>query len=118
MRKHKHALLKSKSGKTVYLCIESEENGKTKRICLAKVRGWKADLACKHFNFESNGWNDEVARAFIGLNALRLSKDVWEAKRLINVVKRLNKLELHFWASKFLGDRERADRAWRALYEG
>lgn len=118
MRKHRHVLLRSKSGKTVYLCMEFGENGKTKRIYLAKVHGWKADLACKYFNFESNGWNDDVARAFVGLNALRLSKDEWEAKKFINVVKGLNKLELHFWASKFLGDRERADRAWRAMYEG
>ena len=118
MKKHRHMLLRSKSGRTVYLCMEFEENGRTERIYLAKVHGWKADLACKYFNFESNGWNDEVARAFVGLNALRLSKDEWEAKKFINVVKGLNKLELHFWASKFLGDRERADRAWRAMYEG
>ena len=111
---HRHMLLRSNN--TVHLCVEFEESGRTKRIYLAKVHGWKGDLACKHFSFESDGWNDGVARAFVGLNALRLSKDEREGRRIVRIVKELNKLELHFWASKFLGDRERADRAWRAMW--
>jgi len=111
----KHTLIVK--DKTVYLCIEIEGNGKTKRIQLARVHGWKAKLAYKFFNFEANGWNDDVARAFIGLNALRIAKDEWEARKYIRVVKEMRKLDLHFWVDKFFREREKADRAWRVFYD-
>ncbi len=114
----KHLLVRSKSGRTVYLCIEFEERGKVKRVQLARVHGWKAKLAYNFFNFTANGWNDDVARAFVGLNALRIAKDEWVARKYINIVKEMSKLDLHFWVGKFLRDRDRADKAWRVMYEG
>ncbi|MEN3052011.1 MAG: hypothetical protein ABC596_09405 [Candidatus Methanosuratincola petrocarbonis] len=85
---------------------------------LARVHGWKAELACKFFDFDADGWNDDVARAFVGLNALRLAKDEWEARRYVKIVREMGKLDLHFWVDKFLREREKADKAWRAFYEG
>lgn len=46
---------------------------------------------------------------------MKCAKDQKEGLDFINVVKTLNKLELHFWTSKFMSD-ERAKRAWRAFY--
>ena len=112
----KHVLVKRK--KTVYLCIEIEGNGKTKRIPLARVHGWKAKLAYKFLKFEANGWSDDVVKAFVGLNALRLAKDEWEARKYIRIVKEMRGLDLHFWADKFFRDKEIADKAWRVFYEG
>jgi len=111
----KHRLVRT--DKTTYLCIEVEDRKGIKKVQLARVYGWKAELAYKFFNFDADGWSEDVARAFIGLNALRIAGDEWEARKYINVIKEMNKLDVHFWVSKFLSDRDRADRAWRAMYE-
>lgn len=107
-----------KKKNTAYLCVEVKENKRIKKIQLARVHGWKAKLAYEFFNFEANEWNDEVARAFIGLNALRVAKDEWEARKFIKVVKEMRKLDLHFWVDKFFREKKKADRAWRIFYEG
>uniref|UniRef100_A0A7C3RCU1 Uncharacterized protein n=1 Tax=Archaeoglobus fulgidus TaxID=2234 RepID=A0A7C3RCU1_ARCFL len=111
----KHLLVKK--DKTTYLCVEIEERGKTRKILLARVHGWRAELAYKFFNFTANGWNDDVARAFLGLNVLRIAEDEWTARKYINAVREMKKLDLHFWVDKFLKERDRADRAWRVFYE-
>ena len=106
-----------KTNKTAYLCIELKDGKKVRKIQLIRVHGWKAELAYKFFNFKANGWNEDVAKAFIGLNALRIAEDEWEARRYINVIKEMKKLDIHFWVGKFLSDRKKADKAWRAMYE-
>lgn len=114
-RMQKHLLVKK--DKTTYLCVEIEERGKTRKILLARVHGWRAELAYKFFNFTANGWNDDVARAFLGLNVLRIAEDEWTARKYINAVREMKKLDLHFWVDKFLKERDRADRAWKVFYE-
>jgi len=111
----RHLLVKK--DRTAYLCVEVEEKGKKRRIQLARVHGWKAELACRFLSFTANGWSDDVARAFLGLNVLRIAEDEWAAMRYISIVKEMKKLDLHFWVDKFLRDREKADRAWRVFYE-
>ena len=110
----KHVLIRRNN--TVYLALEVENGGKTRKIILARVHGWKAELAYSTLNFKPDGWNEDVSRAYVGLNALRIARDEWTARKYLNKLKEMMKLELHFWAVKFSRDRLRADRAWRSFY--
>ena len=81
----------------------------------SSVTGWRCKIALKHLVFNSEDRDDDVTRKFIGLQVLKSAKDKYEALQLIEEVRSLSSMEVHFWAYKFLTN-EKAIKAWRALY--
>ena len=111
----KHILVKKNN--TVYLAIEYEDRRRTRKIILAMVRGWRAKLAYNTLNFKPDGWSEEVSRAYVWLNVLKIAKDKWIARKYLNILREMKKHEIHFWALKFSTDRVKAGRAWKAFYD-
>ena len=97
-----------------FLANIEDRFGKT-RIILSMVRGWRRELALKHLTFNPNEWDDSTIRAYVGIQALKTAKNRREALHFLKIVGTLSRFELHFWASKFLGN-EKTRRAWRAFY--
>jgi len=118
MRFFKHSLQESKSGKSVLLRVQIDDRfGKT-MVNFSKVTGWRKEVAQKYLSLEletDDEWGDDVARVYVGLEVLKSARNRYEAIQFVNIVKSLTKLEVHFWASKFLSN-ERTIRAWRVLY--
>tara|TARA_Y100000996_G_scaffold139216_1_gene106209 strand:- start:105 stop:455 length:351 start_codon:yes stop_codon:yes gene_type:complete len=115
MRQINHILEKSKSGKSMILKVEIKDKYGNQKVTFSSVKGWRMFLAQKHLLVESDEWNDDVARKFVGMEILRCSKNEYEATKFLNIVKNQSILEIHFWASKFML-KEKAGKAWRALY--
>ena len=115
MRNFNHVLSQSKSGKTVFLKIDIDDRFGKQSINYSSVTGWRSRLASKHLSFESEEWNDDVARNYVGLEALRGAKNQYEAHQFIEAVKALSRMEVHFWANKFLTN-EKSVKAWRSFY--
>lgn len=115
MRKFRHLLCPSKNGKSAVFRVVVEDRFGKKTINFTFVMGWRKELALKHLAFESEEWNRDVARAYVGLQALKCAKDEYEATKFISDVKSLGSMEVHFWANMFLTN-DRTRRAWRAFY--
>lgn len=115
MRTFNHALVASKSGKSMQFRVTIHDRYGEKMITLSSVMGWRADLARKYLSFDSDEWGDQTARMFVGLNVLSASKDKMEAIHYIDIIKTMGSAETHFWASKFLNN-TRTRTAWRAFY--
>lgn len=116
MRIVKYSIEKSSSGKTVGLVAIVEDRFGCIKISLTKVRGWRSELALKHLRLEQQRWSDDVARAYIGIEALKCAKNEHEALKFLGIVKELSRLEIHFWSAKFLNGNKKARKAWRSLY--
>lgn len=115
MRTFNHALVASKSGKSMLFRVTIHDSYGEKMITLSSVKGWRAGLARKYLSFDSDEWGDQAARVFVGLNVLSAAKDRIDAIHYIDIIKTMGSAEIHFWASKFLNnDRTRA--AWRVFY--
>ena len=115
MRDYKHSLCQSKSGKSVMFRMDIEDRFGKQTINFVSVSGWRNKLALTHLFFETEEWNEDVRRKYVGLQVLRCAKNKYEALEFINVVKSLSLMEIHFWANKFMTN-ERSRSAWRALY--
>lgn len=115
MRDYKHIICQSKSGKSIQFRIYIDDKYGKQSITFASVSGWRNKLALTHLLFETEEWNDDVRRKYVGLQVLRCSKNKFEAIEFINIVKSLSSLEIHFWASKFMTN-QRSGKAWRMLY--
>ncbi|GIU72778.1 MAG: hypothetical protein KatS3mg003_2257 [Candidatus Nitrosocaldaceae archaeon] len=115
MREFSHTLTLSKSKKSAILRVEINDQYGNKIINLSSVRGWRRDLAIKHLRFDSKDWSLDSARAYVGLEVLKASKDSYEANKLLDIVKNLSSLEVHFWASKMLAN-PKARRAFKIMY--
>jgi hypothetical protein len=99
MREFSHTLTLSKSKRSAILRVAINDQYGNKIINLSSVRGWRRDLAMKYLQFDSKDWSLDSARAYIGLEVLKVARDKYEGIRLINIVKSLNSFEVHFWAS-------------------
>ena len=115
MRQLNHLLTRSKSGKSIVLKVEINDRYGKQRVNFSTLKGWRMLLAEKHLLVESDEWNDDVARKFVGMKILSCSKNEFEGIKFLNVVKNHSTLEVHFWASKFML-KEKTAKAWRALY--
>ena len=115
MRNFNHVLTRSKSGKSATLRIQIDDQFGNQTINFSSVQGWRGILALKHLTFESEEWNDDVARKFVGIEVLRCAKNEYEGIKFLEIVKDLGGMEVHFWASKFLL-RNKAAKAWCAFY--
>ena len=115
MRTFNHALVASKSGKSMLFRVTINDREGERMMTLSSVMGWRAALAGKYLSFDSDEWGDQAARMFVGLNVLSAAKDRTEAIHYIDIVKTIGSAEAHFWASKFLNN-DRARYAWRAFY--
>lgn len=115
MRDYKHLLCQSKSGKSVMFRVDIDDRFGKQVINFASVSGWRSKLALNHLFFETEDWNDDVARKYVGIQVLRCAKNKYEALEFINLVKSLSPMEIHFWANKFMIN-EKSRKAWRAMY--
>lgn len=115
LRNFNHVITKSKSGKSVMLKIDIDDRFGKQTINFSSVKGWRCSLALKHLAVESDEWNDDVARKFVGLEVLRCAKNQYEGMQFLNILKNLSGSEVHFWASKFM-TKDKARKAWRAFY--
>ena len=71
MRQLNHVLTKSKSGKSMILKVEINDRYGKQKVTFSSVKGWRMLLAQKHLLVESDEWNDDVARKFVGMEILR-----------------------------------------------
>lgn len=115
MRMFNHCLATSKSGKSVLFRVTVNDRYGERMITLSSVSGWRAELARRHLSFDSDQWDDQAVRTFVGLNVLSAAKGRIEAIHYIDTVKSIGSTEAHFWASKFLNN-DKTRGAWRALY--
>ena len=102
MRAFNHCLAASRSGKSMLFRITVNDRYGERMITLSSVTGWRATLARRYLSLDSNEWNDQAVRTFVGLNVLSAAKDRCEAIHYIDTVKSIGSAEIHFWASKFL----------------
>ena len=110
-------LLEGRGGRQyVVLRAYVQDRFGTRKIPLMRLCGWRGELVLRHLKLDGGASYDEVALVFTGMKVVRFSRSREEALRFLNRVKELSRLELHFWASKFLLDGRKAFRAWRALY--
>lgn len=116
MRTVKYSVEKSGSGKTAGVVATVEDRFGRGKISFARVRGWRRELALKYLKLDPQGWSDDVARAYVGIEALKCARNMNEALKFLEAVKELSQLEVHFWSTKFLNGSIKARRAWRALY--
>lgn len=114
MRSVKYSLESSKRYVSLLARVEDGHGGK--RIVLSKIGGWRGELALKFLSLKDEGWGDKAAKTYVALEILRSAKNPQEAARFLRTLDSLSPLELHFWAYKFLGDREKPRKAWRILY--
>jgi hypothetical protein len=115
MRNYKHVLSQSKSGKTVIFRVDIDDMFGKHAIKFASVSGWRTKLALKHLFFETEDWNDDVARKYVGMQVLRSAKNTYDALESLNLVRILSSMEVHFWANKFMIN-QKSGKAWRAMY--
>lgn len=115
MRTLNHRLAPSRSGKSVLFRVTVNDRYGERMVTLSSVSGWRAALARRYLQFDSNEWDENAVRTFVGLNALSAARDKREALHYIETVKSIGSMEAHFWANKFLNN-DRARAAWRALY--
>lgn len=80
------------------------------------LRGWRANMALNCLKYESDEWNNNVARRFVVMEVLKSSKNYNEAFQFIAYIEQMGSMEIHFWTGKFLLDRNKTRKAWRALY--
>ena len=115
MRIYNHVLAPSKSGKSVIFKINVDDRFGKQTINHSSVTGWRCKIALKDLVFNSEDWDDDVTRKFIGLKVLKSAKNRYEALQFIEEVKSHSNMEIHFWAYKFLTD-QKTIKAWRSLY--
>lgn len=115
MRKYNHVLCESKSGKSVIFRIDVDDRFGKQSINFLSIRGWRARIAMQYLTFQTEDWNDDVERKYVGIQALKFAKDKHQALQFINKTKELSSFEIHFWANKFLTN-ENTGRAWYTLY--
>ena len=104
------------SSKTAAIIASIEDRFGHNRISLSKVRGWRRELILKYLKLEPQPWGDNVVRAQVCIDAVKCARDKNEALKYIQIVQGLSKMEVHFWAAKFLHGNKRARRAWRIIY--
>jgi len=80
------------------------------------LRGWRANMALNCLKYESNDWNADVAKRFVVMEALKSSKNHNEALQFLSNIDQMGTMEIHFWSGKFLLDRTKTRKAWRAFY--
>ena len=114
MRTYRHVLQKSKSGKSIMFKIYVSDVFGEQKINHTSLSGWRAELAERHLLFDQEDWNDDIARKFVGMMALRAAHDRYQGTRFLNHVKQESDMEIHFWAYQFLRNR-RALTAWKTL---
>ena len=115
MRIYNHILAPSKSGKSVIFQINVDDRFGKQIINHSSVTGWRCKIALKHLFFNSEDWDDDVTRKYIGLQVLKSSKDKYEAMQFIEQVRSHSSMEVHFWAYKFLTN-EKSVKACSVLY--
>lgn len=115
MRDYKHSLCQSKSGKSVLFKINIDDRFGKQTLNLVAVSGWRNKLALTYLFFQTEEWNDDVRRKYVGINVLKCAKNKFEAVEFINIVKSLSLMEIHFWANKFMTNKN-SRRAWRTMY--
>ena len=115
MRTFNHCLGSSRSGKSVLFRVTVNDRYGERMITLSSVTGWRAELARRYLALDSDEWDDNAVRTFVGLNVLSAARDRFEAIHYIDTVKSIGSAEVHFWANKFLNNCN-ARGAWRALY--
>jgi hypothetical protein len=115
LRVYNHELTTSKSGKSVVFKINVDDRFGKQTINHSSVTGWRCKIALKNLVFNSEDWDDDVTRKFIGLQVLRSAKNKYEALKFIEEVRTHSSMEIHFWAYKFLTN-NKAIKAWRSLY--
>jgi hypothetical protein len=116
LRTIKYSVEKSVSGKTAGVVATIEDRFGREKISFSRVRGWRRELALKYLKLDPQGWTDDAARAYVGLEVLKCAKNRDEALKFLQMVKELSQLEVHFWSTKFLNGNKKAKRAWRAFY--
>lgn len=115
MRTINHLLCQSKTGKSAVLKIEIDDRFGKKTVNFSSVKGWRKNLALKYLSFELKKWNNNVARTYVGLQALKCAKDTYEGIKFINIIKSLSGIDIHFWSNKFLTN-DKAKNGWRSFY--
>jgi hypothetical protein len=115
LRVYNHVLTASKSGKSVIFQINVDDRFGKQIINHSSVTGWRCKIALKNLVFNSEDWDDDVTRKFIGLKVLKAAKTKYEALQFIEEVRSHSSMEVHFWAYKFLTN-EKAIKSWKALY--
>lgn len=84
-------------------------------FCVSTLRGWRATLI-NTIKFETNSWDDDIAKQFVIMEVLKSAKDKPEGIKFLASAEILSRMEIHFWASKFLLEQTHARKAWRAFY--
>ena len=115
MRVYNHILIPSKSGKSVIFQINIDDRFGKQTINHSSVTGWRCKIALKNLVFNSENWDDDVTRKFIGLRVLKAAKTKHEASEFIEQVRPHSSMEVNFWAYKFLSN-DKAIKSWKALY--
>ncbi len=116
MREFSHCLFVSKSGKSVKFKIDVNDRFGKQTMDFLSVVGWRAALAMKYLSFEEKEWNDKTVQKFVSLHVIKTARNKFEAMQFIEQVKILGSMEVHFWANKFLMNKNSA-KAWRAFYK-
>ncbi|MDE0525349.1 MAG: hypothetical protein OXI27_01940 [Thaumarchaeota archaeon] len=114
MRIYRHVLQKSKSGKSILFRIYVSDVFGEQKFNYASLSGWRAELAEKHLLFDHDDWNDDIARKFVGIMALKIAHDRYQGTQFLNRVKQESDMEIHFWAYQFLRN-PKAPGAWKML---
>ena len=115
MRTFTHTLVQSKTKKSVILQVEIDDRFGKKVVNFSSVVGWRKDLALKYLSSEPQESNEEIARTYVGLQALKCAREKQEGLAFLNIVNSLTGMELFFWSNKFLTS-DKAKKAWRSLY--
>ncbi len=115
MRVYNHVLAPSKSGKSVIFQINVDDRFGKQTINHSSVTGWRCKIALKNLVFNSEDWDDDVTRKFIGLKVLKAAKTKYEALQFIDEVRSHSSMDVHFWTYKFLTN-DKAIKSWKSLY--
>lgn len=115
MRRFNHCMAASKSGKSVTFKVTVDDRFGIHTYTLASTKGWRVKFVVKHLAFESEKWDDGTVMRFVGLHVVKAASDRFEALRYLEQLKTIGNMEVHFWASKFLTNKN-ACKAWTALY--
>ncbi|MEM0461821.1 MAG: hypothetical protein QXH32_02100 [Candidatus Caldarchaeum sp.] len=116
MRRLKYVLSEGRGG-TAVLRVEVEEKGRKRAIPLTFAMGWRAELALRQLPRES-GDGIDAARMYLGLQVLKCARDRQEGWRFLQIVRDMERFEVHFWSYCFLNYGRRARRGWRAFFGG
>jgi len=117
LRVFNHAIVSSRSGKSVMFKVVMDDRFGQRAVNLSSVSGWRATIAKKYLDLSGEQWENEVVQKFVAINAPKAARSKYEALQFLEKVKSLGDAEMHFWASKFLVN-ERTAKAWRAFYRG